>query len=290
MKSEMQSGRFDSEGNYQANARDPHAEHDAWLAGNYSRKSIKAAREAKEKREQEARIQEREEKREVQEEDGRWGMVREMVEMMKEEETVLETLQRLGKEAKGPRAEVAQAAKLAAKEKRKAGKVVENGNGEASSSSSTGKGKESASAKHPSITRIERFTALASRLSGLTAGLTDIYDEEYRSLLRQVRRAGVVPQDWDPAAAATKATEQKGNGGPDIGDEEQWEYKWATAEDTSSAPAQTFGPFKAQDLEAWRGAGYFGAEAGGTERILLRRRRDGGGEESWRSWRECFSV
>ncbi|CDW98968.1 hypothetical protein, partial [Sporisorium scitamineum] len=94
MKEEMRTGKFDADGNYHENQRDPHAQHDAWLAGNYSKSKILEARKAQQKRDQEAR----EKERAAQQADGDEDKVKKrLVEYMHRAETVQRTLQRLGK-------------------------------------------------------------------------------------------------------------------------------------------------------------------------------------------------
>ncbi|KAK0555363.1 hypothetical protein OC846_001203 [Tilletia horrida] len=116
MRAEFQTGRFDEDGTYVANSADPHAQHDSWLEGNYSRKKIRAAREAQRKREQELEAKEKAKRsvgssRDLEVEGdaggiGGTGAVTEaectiaMVKFMHRGESVLETLQRLGKAAK----------------------------------------------------------------------------------------------------------------------------------------------------------------------------------------------
>ena len=94
MKEEMRTGKFDADGNYHENQRDPHAQHDAWLTGNYSKSKILDARKAQQKREQEARDKEKA----AQQADGDEDEVKmRLVEYMHRAETVQRTLQRLGK-------------------------------------------------------------------------------------------------------------------------------------------------------------------------------------------------
>lgn len=93
MKNEMETGRFDEDGNYIANAKDPHAEHDKWLSGHYSRKSIQAAKDARDKREKERRKRERVQENAALDED---ECSMKLVELMQKGESVLEALQRVG--------------------------------------------------------------------------------------------------------------------------------------------------------------------------------------------------
>ncbi|KAK0526573.1 hypothetical protein OC834_004760 [Tilletia horrida] len=244
MRAEMQSGRFDEDGNYVANSADPHAQHDSWLEGNYSRKKIRAAREAQQKREQEAEAREKlaragGSKGGV----GGTGAVTEvectvaMLELMERGESVLETLQRLGKEAKihtgaadgkGKAALSRKAGKYAGKgdAKRRAmaldseqaehtskadtemdvdpspseSDAASKANGDdASASASALAGRRAQQQQHPSIVALEQYTALSSELMS-NFGHINIYDETYEGILRALRRKGAVPAEWDPAA------------------------------------------------------------------------------------------
>ena len=103
---------------------------------------------------------------------------------------------------------------------------------------------------------IDHITHLASLLMSL--GDTDVYSKTYEELVRAVRAAGKVGQDWVPPSADVK-----------------YEYKWdvpgASAED-----GQVFGPFSEEEMQTWFKAQYFGVAG---EKIKVRRQ---GGE--WGSW------
>lgn len=272
MKAEMAAGRFDEEGNYIANAKDPHADHDQWLTGNYSRKGIKAAKEAQAKRERQRREEEAQRDAKALDED---ESKKRLVECMCGGETVLEALQRLGAASK-------REAKASSSAKKTAGSL------------SQGKSKAD-SEGNASKAMLEEVTSLASDLMA-RYGLVNIYDETYESLLRDVRRSGLVRETWDPARVATNV--QEGSTAPaqeseqDQGQKQQdtrlFEYRWSPAylSITSQAPdpdIKTFGPFGVKDLLAWKGSGFFGNDG---ERILL---RVTDGDRQWRKWSDVFS-
>lgn len=100
MKSEMAGGRFDEEGNYIWNAKDPFAQSDRWLEGNYSKKQIRAASEAKDKREQAAREQEA---RTHSAYPTAAHAMKALAECLEPGQSVLEALQKAGAGAKGRR-------------------------------------------------------------------------------------------------------------------------------------------------------------------------------------------
>lgn len=113
MKEEMKSGQFDADGNYHERERDPQAQHDAWLAGVYSKTKIRAARLAQEARERDAAAKERQAERE----DGDEDQVRkDLTEHMHRGETVQRTLQRLGKRAAELRKQAGDSAGAAARD------------------------------------------------------------------------------------------------------------------------------------------------------------------------------
>ncbi|PWN92123.1 hypothetical protein FA10DRAFT_300653 [Acaromyces ingoldii] len=270
MKAEMAAGRFDEEGNYIANAKDPHADHDKWLTGNYSRKGIKAAKEAQAKREKQKREEEAQRDAKALDED---ESKKRLVECMRRGESVIEALQRLGAASKKAKA---------SSSKRSNGTTP----------SSNGKSKEPT--EDTAKAELEEVTSLTSDLMA-RYGLVNIYDETYESLLRSVRRSGLVRETWDPAAAAESGTATGADDSAPAGkadeeqDSRQFEYRWSPAylASTSQAPEpdiKTFGPFGVKDLHAWSESGFFGDKG---ERILLRL---AGGDPRWLKWAEVFPM
>lgn len=102
MKKEMQDGRFTEGGEvYMENDKDPHEKHDLWLES-MDEDEIKKARRAHRERE---RLEREREQREAENESGAGSeekeqrLLQQAMELMERGETVLEALQRLGKEA-----------------------------------------------------------------------------------------------------------------------------------------------------------------------------------------------
>ncbi|KAE8225297.1 hypothetical protein CF319_g1928 [Tilletia indica] len=255
MRAEFQSGRFDEDGNYVANSTDPHAQHDSWLDGNYSRKKIRAARDAQKKREEEASARHKASRSASGESKGGvggTGAVTEvectvaLLDFMDRGESVLETLQRLGKTAQ-PHAADQKTKSLPSGSVRKGGKYAGKGDAKRralaldtetaeptseaddqpkemdvdpttndsatktiESDPSVGTAANCSASKsseaHPSIVALEQYTALSSELMS-TFGHINIYDETYESILRLLRRKGAVPADWDPAAKREQVKE-----------------------------------------------------------------------------------
>ncbi|GAC92822.1 hypothetical protein PHSY_000378 [Pseudozyma hubeiensis SY62] len=253
MKEEMRSGKFDADGNYHENQRDPHAQHDAWLTGVYSKSKILEARKAQEKRDQDAK----EKEQAAQQADGDEDEVKKrLVEHMHRAETVQRTLQRLGKVLADKKKQL-KAKEIAEEEHKQAAVEVE-------------------SVTHLSSVLMSRF------------GRLDIYDQTYEQLLHDVHKSGLVRQTFDPAAkfdppAIAEPSVEVTSGESTA----EWEYRWtpsylAAAARESGAPVdpdiQVFGPFSLADLKSWAEQGYFG-DAG--ERILLRRT---GTSDAWQAY------
>ncbi|WFC98022.1 hypothetical protein MYAM1_000743 [Malassezia yamatoensis] len=226
MKEEMASGRFDEEGNYIQNQKDPFSRSDQWLEGNYSKKQILAAQQAQAKRQQDAVDRAKADETEFPSAE---HAMRSLAQLLKPGESVLDALQRIGARAKR-------------------------------------KGGDSAS--------LEKITHLTTLLMS-TFGHIDIYDAVYETLVRTVRRANLVSEDWDPSRETVEAEKEK-----------QWEYRWAASAETQTQQASessqkekspSFGPYSAHALREWAAQGYFGPD---QSHILLRNP----GDSTWISW------
>ncbi|WFD21551.1 hypothetical protein MEQU1_000204 [Malassezia equina] len=170
--------------------------------------------------------------------------MKELAEHMQPGETVLDALHRLGSEAKRCKKDQERAA--------------------------------------PSKAVFERFTDVTSVLMN-TFGQMNVYDDVYEGLVRMVRRAGLVAEDWDPSRKVKEVPH---------GDEAIWEYKWtpaylahvAKAQGTNVDPeTKVFGPFRASELRAWADQGFFGPS---KENILVRRSHATDGL-TWASWTDA---
>ncbi|EPQ30830.1 uncharacterized protein PFL1_01728 [Pseudozyma flocculosa PF-1] len=291
MKEEMQTGKFDEEGNYIENAKDPHADHDVWLAGNYSRSKIRAAREAQQKRERE--LQEKEAKADEEDNDED-DVKKRLVEHMRRAETVLGTLQRLGKEAKkdkGPKAQ-----RRGIKQRR-----FNSSNSDRAAADDNDMDVDAAAAKAEAkpqaVLDLEVVTHLSSVLMS-RFGQMDIYEQTYEGLLRDVRKSGLVRGTFDPASRFDEPSASAG-ACPGMSEAEaaepsaqRWEYRWspsylaAAAQSSGGSVApdiEIFGPFPKADIKGWAGAGYFGDNG---ERVLLRL---AGSRDAWRTYAECMA-
>jgi len=119
MKSEMDEGRFTTDGEvYQANEKDPGENHDQWLEG-LDKDAVKKARRAQRERE---RIEKEAEERDLGGKERENEMLAQAVELLERGETVLEGLQRLGKEVEDKRKGIG---KMSWAEKQKERKLAE---------------------------------------------------------------------------------------------------------------------------------------------------------------------
>ncbi|KAF9535261.1 hypothetical protein CPB83DRAFT_841479 [Crepidotus variabilis] len=222
MRDEMEEGKFTEDGNY-IRTKDPNAVHDRWMDG-VSEKEMKLARRKKREQEKLQRQKMLEEEKELEESGGKASFEKDLLPFLKKGETIVEALQRLGSQAKK------------VKNKPKPGVEVDK------------------TTTHVR-TDVETITHLASNIMSL--GDVDIYNKTYEELVRAVRSAGSVPQDWEPPSADVK-----------------YEYKWATPE--AGQADQTFGPFGEEEIKSWYNAMYFGSAG---EKVKVRKV---GGE--WGDW------
>lgn len=256
MKAEMEEGKFAEDGTFHRSF-DPHGVHDKWMDG-IDDTEMRKARRVKKKMEQAERSRIRDEEDAAK---GKDDMYKELVSFLGQGETVLEALQRLGKGSKSKHGS------SASKRPRKGRGEAANALPSVSSAMELDSSVPITDPPSTSITEtpIERVTSIASVL--LSLGHVDIYDESYESLLRLVRRSGIVPSDWTPPPAVPA----------DI----RFEYHWAPAYVASSggqaSATEVYGPFAKDELLAWRDALYFGDSG---ERIELRIV----GTTQWNGW------
>ncbi|RGB28932.1 hypothetical protein C1646_608986, partial [Rhizophagus diaphanus] len=185
MKAEMEEGRFDEAGNYIRNKKDPNAFHDNWLQG-VSRKDIEKAKRAHEKQEQERKLKEAEEASKGPLD--RISIWKELLTIMKRGETLLDALQRLG-------------GKLNNKGKNKRGqKQYNRKKGKTDEETEMIIDKELTSEEileQECKKQIERLTDLSDKMMAL--GHFNVYDDTWEQILRNLKREGIVPEDWVPS-------------------------------------------------------------------------------------------
>ncbi|KAJ2881041.1 hypothetical protein H4R27_004342 [Coemansia aciculifera] len=174
MKEDFEEGKFDASGNFVWNKQDPHAYQDDWL-NDVSQSAIAQARESKAKRENSSLCTS------ADNDEGRWDaasdedIIVEILNALRPRETVLTALARIG----GPKQKSKN--KWASKKGKQKGSVV------ADDGSDGGKEAERKRA-------IEHLTVLADQ--AMVRGMVNIYDDTYEQLVRQMRVAGRIPDDW----------------------------------------------------------------------------------------------
>jgi CD2 antigen cytoplasmic tail-binding protein 2 len=222
MKGEAEEGRFDESGNFVRKAVDPDAVHDTWLDG-ISKKDLKLAREAHEKREAQRRNRALANDAVIISD-----VLSTLIANMEKGETVLESLQRLGKgkpkEKKKPAWQ---------KNKRKNGDVMDLDSDKSTEDPAETKRKET----------VEAITGAADQL--MMRGQTDVYDDEREKLIRQYTKE--TGESWvEPSRA-----------GPDESGSTEarlWEYHWSDGR----SGGEIHGPYDGATMVAWNEAGYFG--------------------------------
>jgi CD2 antigen cytoplasmic tail-binding protein 2 len=231
MKSEMEEGRFDAQGNFVRKAQDPDAVHDSWLDG-VSKKDMKRASEAAKKREDERRRKTLEDDRLV-----TADVLKALIIRLEKGETVLEALARLGK----------------GKEKKKKPKWHSKNRSHRKDADNMDIDVEK-DPEDPAETRrraaVEAITGAADTL--LTRGQSEIYEATRETLTRQYRRE--TGDDWtEPRKEAPDREDADGDatGAPET---KHWEYKWTDGRDGG----ETYGPYEGAAMEAWLNAGFFG--------------------------------
>lgn len=217
MKEELAEGRFTADGTYTANQKDPLADHDVWLSG-VSKRSIRAAREAKERMDARQREREAEEARsEEQLTQLRDDCMIGLLSLVRPGETVARALTRLGK-AKTRADERSSSAAEAGKGKGKADASndamdVEHNDESAprgapsSSSSSSSHLSPQQSPSQRYNKKIDRLTHFASTLLS-SHGELEIYDQTYEDIIKTLKSEGAVRRDWVPPTDPDIALEE----------------------------------------------------------------------------------
>jgi len=249
MKAEMDEGKFAEDGTFHRTF-DPHEAHDKWMEGIDDRE-MRKARLVKRKMEEQERVRVRHEEDIAKSRD---EVTKDLVCLLDKGETVLEALQRLGKGTRSKFPDVS-------RHPRKARRTRAHDHPNSTSVESDEPRDSTSSSPSP----IERITALSSTLMSL--GNMDVYEETYESLLRFVRRSGIVPTDWTPPFhTSTDPT---------------YEYRWSpsylASSDAETVASDVFGPFPKDQLIAWKTGRYFGEKG---EHVQLRER----GQENWGGW------
>ncbi|WVQ74313.1 hypothetical protein IAR50_003911 [Cryptococcus sp. DSM 104548] len=268
MKNEMTEGRFTADGEtYVENDEDPEAKYDVWM-NDVDKEGMKKARRAhreqerleKERQAQESGGGEEKEKREQE-------LLRAAWELMQRGETILETLQRLGKEVEDERKKREKDAgqkKKSWAEKQKERKALMAAEEEQ---------KDSIHTSNP-------FTNLSNIVSGLTTiGHLDVYSLSRESIHRML-----------PAPSASNEPERREAPPKPKVDNRQFQYRFSMAyvrnlpEGQRPVEREAFGMFSLLQLRGWKATGFFGGPA--CENVELRVVGEDGVPGPWGSWAE----
>ncbi|WVQ96076.1 hypothetical protein IAU59_003177 [Kwoniella sp. CBS 9459] len=274
MKSEMTEGRFTADGEeYMENDRDPNDRHDMWLE-DLDKDEIKKARRAHKERERLEK--EREDKENSQSNKEREiALLRDAVALMERGETVLEALQRFGKQVED--------------QKKKEDQAVGGGAAAASTKKKSWVERQKERKKMMAVDQEQvdpthtsnPFTNLTNIVSSLTTTVQiDVYSLSRESIQR------MLPRKPDSANGNSRSTVPP----PPPEDKRAFQYRFSMAYVRSLPEAQrpvereVFGPFPVQQLKQWRNTGFFGGPA--CENVELRPVDEGAEGSTWGTWDE----
>lgn len=236
-------GEIDEAGNF-VRKLDPERFHDSWLEG-VSRNEIEAARRAHERKERKAQIEEKEAAANAMTET---DIYVEIVNILRPSESVVGALQRLGGGKKGG----AKGAKQVKKKSWQKSKATDM------ETDLTGAAETEDEVKRRQA--IEKLTDLCDKMMAM--GHFDIYEETYEQVVRKLRMADIIEDDWEIGTPVLKPGERLA-ALLDFEDDPllastpaQWEYKWANPQEGQDAD-QVFGPFSGTDMKSWNEQGFF---------------------------------
>lgn len=236
MKEELEEGgEIDESGNF-IRKLDPDRFHDSWLEG-VSGRDIQAAREAHERKAKQAQAEEQQAKASAMSET---DIYVELVNIVKPTEAVIEAIQRLGGGKKG-------GAKAKPKKKSWQKNTTEDGSAAAPESDEDINRRKT----------IEKLTDLCDKMMAM--GHFDIYQESYEHIVRKLRRADVIPDDWEVGTPVLKPGEEAVGmleDDPLLSTSVSWEYKWANPSEGQD-PDEIFGPFSGAEMKSWSEQGFF---------------------------------
>ncbi|KAF9586013.1 hypothetical protein BGW38_010407 [Lunasporangiospora selenospora] len=242
MKEELEEGgEIDKSGNF-IRKLDPERFHDNWLEG-VSKKQIQQARLAHERRNKRA---EQEEKEAAANDMSETDIFIELVNILKPSETVVGALQRLGGGKK--------AGNKASKPNRKKSWQKNKMDEDIQETAAVGQESEEDKARKLAI---EKLTDLCDKM--MAKGHFEIYEGTYEQFVRNLRRADVIPDDWEIGTPVLRPGEQPPaalEDDPLLSLTTSWEYKWANPSDSQETD-KVYGPYSGADMKSWRDQGFF---------------------------------
>ncbi|KAG0341008.1 hypothetical protein BG004_006182 [Podila humilis] len=240
MKEELEEGgEIDASGNF-IRKIDPDRFHDNWLEG-LSRKEIQAAREAHERKARQAQIEEKEAAASAMTET---DIYLELVNILRPSESVVEALQRLG----GGKKSGAKPAKKKSWQKNSKHMDEDKPPSAVETVSEDEKARKEA---------IEKLTDLCDKMMAM--GHFDIYEVTYEKVVRQLRIAEMISDDWEVGTPVRKPGEADLSfldEDPLLSTSANWEYKWASPPEGQSGD-EVHGPFSGAEMKSWTEQGFF---------------------------------
>ncbi|WWC92881.1 uncharacterized protein L201_007843 [Kwoniella dendrophila CBS 6074] len=260
MKSEMTEGRFTSNGEeYMENDKDENDKHDLWLSDSLDKETIKKAKKAHKEREK-LEKQRQEQENSIENKEKEKQLLKSSVDLMERGETVLEALQRLGKQVEQEKKTLEQ-------------QQQQNGGGTGNKKKSWAEKQKERKALMASeqeqsdpIHTSNPFTNLSNIVSQLTTiGHLDVYSLSRESIQR------MLPAEANPSNGSSSRSAAPP---PAPVDTRQFQYRFSMGYVRNLPEAQRpvereiFGPFSVQQLKQWRNTGFFGGPT--CENVELR--------------------
>jgi len=93
----------------------------------------------------------------------------------------------------------------------------------------------------------------------MAMGHFEIYEESYEQIIRKLRRADVIPDDWEVGTRVLKPGEEAEDlleDDPLLSTSASWEYKWVSPPEGQSAD-EIYGPFSGAEMKSWNEQGFF---------------------------------
>jgi len=92
---------------------------------------------------------------------------------------------------------------------------------------------------------------------GLLFVVAEVYDESYASIVRTLRSAHLLPEDWEPGddipipSSSSTSDMQLNSSSSPTHNTKRYQYKW------DNENSEIFGPYDAKSMANWLAAGYF---------------------------------
>ncbi|KAJ2609538.1 hypothetical protein H4S08_004001 [Coemansia sp. RSA 1365] len=194
MRDDLEEGSFDTQGNFVWNKKDPQAYQDSWL-DNVSRSSMQLARESKERQgqqQQNAQSQKTKQWDKVSNDD----IIISIINMLLPHETVFAALARVGGRKK---------------KSKWSNRRAKNKKNQQQKQDDMDEDKDDAVRKE----KIEKLTELADQ--AMARGMSYVYEDNYEQLVRKMRIAERIPDDWIPGTMIMTTADFSTNNNDDSG-------------------------------------------------------------------------